>query len=95
MNEENKIIIIYIGVQGIRSEDIEIFIKKLTEKITPSTMKGEFIVIPTQSLNTRIECINPKYITEENLIQEHTKMMKNLQEQLQHQLKQLKEENNG
>ena len=94
MNEENKIIIIYIGVQGIRSEDIEIFIKKLTEKITPSTMKGEFIVIPTQSLNTRIECINPKYITEENLIQEHTKMMKKLQEQLQHQLKQLKEENN-
>ena len=95
MNKENKIIVIYIGIQGIRNEDIENYIKELTKKIIPITIKGEIIIIPIQSLDTRIECINPKYITDTELINEHIKMMKKLQEQLQYQLKQLKEKNNG
>jgi len=91
---ENKILVIYIGVQGLRSEDIEEFVRKVSQRISPSTLEGEIIVIPTQSPDTRIECINPKYITDAELIQEHTEMMKNLEKQLQHQLEQLKQENN-
>jgi galactitol-specific phosphotransferase system IIB component len=91
---EKLILVIYIGVQGIRSEDIEEYVHKISHRITPQTIEGEFIMIPTQSLDTRIECINPKYITNTELIQEHTEMMKKLQEELQHQLKQLKQENN-
>ena len=95
MTEENKILVMYVGVEGIRMEDIEHFIKSVTKKITPETIKGEFIVIPTQSPDTRIECINPKYITETELIKEHTEMMKKLKQELQYQMEQLKQENNG
>ena len=91
---ESKIVVIYVGVQGIRSEDIEEFIHKLSKKISPTTLEGEIIVIPTQSPDTRIECINPKYITDDVLIKEHTEMMKKLQEELQNQLEQLKENKN-
>lgn len=92
--KDNKVIVLYIGVQGVRSEDIPEFVQKITKKISPTSIECEIIVIPTQSPNTRIECINPKYITNVKLIKEHTVMMKKLQEELQHQLKQLKEENN-
>lgn len=91
---EEVILVIYIGVQGIRSEDIEEFVQKISQRISPSILQGEIIVIPTQSPDTRIECINPKYITDANLIKEHTDMIKELKEHIQHQLKQLKEENN-
>lgn len=91
---EEVILVIYIGVQGIRSEDIEEFVQKISQRISPSTLQGEIIVIPTQSPDTRIECINPKYVTDAILIKEHTDMMKELKEHLQHQLEQLKEENN-
>jgi hypothetical protein len=90
---EKLIIVIYVGVQGLRSEDIEDFIQKLSTRIVPSSIEGEFIMIPTQSPNTRIECINPKYITESELIAEHTELMKKLNEELQNQLEQLKQEN--
>jgi len=92
--EENKILVIYVGVQGIRSEDIEDFVNKITQRISPTTLKGEIIVIPTQSPDTRIECINPKYITDADLIKEHSEMIKKLHEELQFQLEQLKQQNN-
>jgi len=91
---ENLIIVIYVGVQGLRSEDIEDFIHKLSTRIVPSSIEGEFIMIPTQSPDTRIECINPKYITDADLVNEHTEMIKKLNEHLRNQLKQLKQENN-
>ena len=92
-NNETKILVIYVGVAGIRMEDIQDFVRKLTAKITPSTFQGEVIIIPTQSVDTRIECINPKYITDAELIKEHTDLMKKLQEKLQYQLKVIKAEN--
>jgi len=95
MIEENKILVIYVGVQGIRMEDIQYFVESITKRISPDTIKGEIIVIPTQSPDTRIECINPKYITDAELIKEHTEMMKKLKENLQNQMEQIKQENNG
>ena len=95
MTEENKILVIYVGVQGIRMEDIQYFVESITKRISPDTIKGEIIVIPTQSPDTRIECINPKYITDAELIKEHTEMMKKLKENLQNQMEQIKQENNG
>ena len=92
MAEENKILVIYVGVQGIRLEDIQYFVESITKRISPETIKGEIIVIPTQSPDTRIECINPTYITDDELIKEHTEMMKELKENLQNQMEQIKEE---
>ena len=94
---EAKILIIYIGIGGIRSEDIDTYMKNVTEKITPETFEGEIIVLPTQLLvvpDIRIECINPVYITETELIREHTEMINKLQEELKIQLNILKQKNN-
>jgi hypothetical protein len=88
---ENKILVIYVGVAGVRSEDIDDFVHKVTKKITPSVFEGEIIIIPIQSIDTKIECVNPKYVTDKDLIKEHTEMMKNLNEELQNQLDQLKQ----
>jgi len=94
MKNSDKIIVMYIGIQGIRSEDIEEFIYKVSKKISPSISTGEIIAIPTQSSDTRIECINPKYITNTELISEHTKMMKKLLDELRNQSSQLKDKYN-
>jgi hypothetical protein len=91
---ETKILVIYIGISGIRSEDIDTYMKKVTKKITPITFEGEIIVLPTQLLvapDTRIECINPVYITETELIREHTEIINKLQKELQLQLEILKQ----
>jgi hypothetical protein len=95
MIKEPKIYVLYVGVQGIRSEDIPYFVTEITKRIAPENIEGEIIVIPTQAPDTRIECINPKYITDADLVAKHTEMMKKLSENLQHQLGQLKEEENG
>jgi hypothetical protein len=90
--EEAKILVIYIGVAGIRSEDIADFTRKVATKIIPDTFRGEVIILPVQSLDTRIECINPQYITDADLIKEHTDMMEKLQVALHEQLELLKNE---
>ena len=91
---ENKIIVIYVGVAGVRLEDIPDFVQKVTSKISPQTFEGEIISIPVQSSNTTMECINPTYVTDVNLIKEHTDKMNKLHELLQYQLEQLKQDNN-
>lgn len=90
---ENKILVLYIGVQGIRSEDIEDFTKKVSKKIMPSTFEGEIIVIPTHSQDTRIECINPTYITDDELIKRNNQLIHDINFELHHQLELLKIEN--
>lgn len=90
--KENKIFVIYVGVAGVRSEDIKDFTKKITSKITPESVEGEFIIIPINSYETRIECINPTYITKKSLINKHTNLMTRLNEELQHQLNELRKD---
>lgn len=91
---ETKILVIYIGVAGIRSEDIDSYVKKVVAKIMPQTFEGEIIIIPVQSPDCKIECINPVYITDKDLVAEHTIMMNKLQYELQIQLDLLKDKNN-
>lgn len=90
---ETKILVIYVGVAGVRSEDVPDYVKLVTKEVIPSTFEGEIISIPVQASNIKIECINPKYVTDSELIFEHTEMMKKLQENLQYQLEKLKIKN--
>jgi hypothetical protein len=94
MVDEKKILVFYIGVAGIRSEDLQDFVYKVSSRITPSTFEGEIIMIPTQGSETRVECVNPVYITDEELIKKHTDLMQELQLELRHQVTQLKENSN-
>lgn len=92
--EENKILVIYINVVNLPNEDINNYCHEAAKKIIPDTFHGEIIVIPVLYSDTRIDCINPKYITDKNLMNEHTEMMKTLEKELQNQLKLIKEGNN-
>jgi hypothetical protein len=91
---ENKIIVIYVGVAGVRLEDIPDFVQKITAKISPQTFQGEIISIPVQSPDTTMECINPVYVTDVDLIKQHTDKMKQLHELLQFQIEQLTQNKN-
>ena len=92
---EINILVIYIGVAGIRAEDIDTYVHRVVKKIMPTTFEGEVIIIPIQSYDCKIECINPVYITDTELIREHTEMMNKLQYELKIQLELLKNRNNG
>ena len=93
LDDENKIFVIYIGIIGIRSEDIPSYVNKITERIIPNIKNTTFITIPIESNNTRIECINPKYITNSELINKHNELMEELNNQLKIQLDIIKESN--
>ena len=90
---ENKIIVIYVGVAGIRSEDIDEYTHDVAKRIIPLSVQAEFILIPIQSFDTRMECINPKYITNDELIMKHNVLMHELSIELEHQIKNLREKN--
>lgn len=92
---ETKILVVYVGVAGIRSEDISTYTRKVAEKIIPDTFHGEVIVLPVQHTDTKIECINPQYITDAELVRQHSDMINKLQEALRNQLEQLKQEKNN
>lgn len=88
--KESKIFVIYIGIAGIRSEDIESYVKKITDKIVPHVENSQIITIPTQSYETKMVCINPKYITNEKLIKEHELLMEDLINVLKYEVENLK-----
>ncbi len=87
MNKDVKILVYYIGTAMLSPEDIPDYISKVTSKIIPQTFNGEIIIIPTQTYDTRVECINPKYITDLELIKEHETLMKELNHKLYEQIK--------
>lgn len=84
--QHNLILIYYISINGIRSADLEEFIDKIKSKIILSTIEAEFIIIPVDG-ETRIECINPVYITNGDLIKKHERLMSELHEHLNNELK--------
>ena len=91
-NNETKIIVIYVGVYGVREEDISTYVERVTSRISPKSINAEIIVIPTQSTETRIDCINPLYIKDDFLINKHEFLMKELHRNLEEQIKYLNDE---
>ena len=93
MTMENKIIVIYVGIAGVRSEDVSGYVSKVTKRITPESIKAEFIVIPIESTtDTRMECINPIYVTEDVLMKKHTDLMMEVDKLLQDDINRIKNE---
>jgi allophanate hydrolase subunit 1 len=90
---ENKLLVFYINISNVDRESIEYFVKSVVEKIKPTSFDGEIIAIPIYYGDTRIDCINPKYITEVDLIKENTDMIEELNKNLKLQIE-LKKLNN-
>lgn len=86
MKNNNHIYVIYIGVLDISTgniiPNIEDYILNFVEKIPSDLFDGQTIYLPSFEYNTRIECINPKYITDQDLINKHQENLKKLNEEL-------------
>jgi hypothetical protein len=93
MQKNNEILVIYVGIAGIRSEDIDTYVNRVTNRIAPVDFNGIIITIPIQSHDSRIECINPKYITNKKLVEKHNELMNTLNENLDIQINQIKFKN--
>lgn len=89
---EKLILVYYVSVVGIPENEFEKFLTKISKNIKSNsiTNNSEIIVIPVYG-ESRIECINPKYITNSDLIKKHERLMAELHEHLDNQLEQLKE----
>ena len=86
MKKDNKIYVIYIGVLDINTgkviPDIEDYILNFVGKIPSDLFDGQAIYLPAYEYNTKIECINPKYITDQELINKHQEQIKRLNNEL-------------
>ena len=82
--KENKLILVYyISTIGLENERIEEYFYELKKRISSQSISddSEIIFIPIKG-ETRIECINPKYITNSELIKKHERAMSVLHEHL-------------
>jgi hypothetical protein len=93
----NLILVYYVGVldpnTGKVAENSSEMVRTIAEKIAINRSNLDVIFIPTLSYETRVECINPEYITEPELIRKHRLLMDELHVNLNYQLEKLKENN--
>ena len=79
------IIVYYISILNIPENKISDYIQQVTTKISITSIDAEALVIPVFT-ETKIECINPIYITDSDLIKKHERLMAELHEKLEHQI---------
>ena len=85
-NENSKILVYYLSVKNFTIEEIDIVINNETQRLNSGNILTKMncicIVIPIFEGESRIECINPNYITSRQLISKHQKLLKNLHKQI-------------
>lgn len=89
--ENNKLILVYyIAIMHLEPHDIAEYMKRVKDKIHIPDFDGHMIFVPVYTHETKIECINPKYITEEELLTKHTSLMNELNKELQYHVEELR-----
>lgn len=91
-NETKPIYVVYVASGDANADEIEVIMKKAYAVINPIFEKqgdSEVIFIPVRGTDSRIECINPKYITEGELIRKHRLLIDELHEHLDSHLKEI------
>lgn len=80
-----KTFVLYIGVKNVRSIDIGEYIKNISKIIFPINIpeNSSVIIVPTDSVENRIECIDPLYITDQELINKHNVLLQELNNKLE------------
>ena len=90
MLDKDKIfIVVYADIRNIHDIDVPAFIRELTQtiKFDDSVMT---IIVPTRVSDSRVECINPVLLTEEQY-EETRKKIESLTEKVEEAIKTLKE----
>lgn len=81
---DKLILVFYIDTRIVDADDIPQLMYRIGEKLKP-TINAESIFIPING-ESRVECVNPKYITDSELIKKHERLMAELHEHLNNQL---------
>ena len=81
---DKKIFVVYVGIGSCSDEEINKILKEAYNGILPifKDQNAEVIFIPTRTIDSKIECINPQYITEESLIRKNRLLIDQLHESL-------------
>jgi len=85
MEEVKLTLVFYIDVRLIETEDIPKFMHGIAEQMDSDSVTKDVLYIPIYG-ESRVECINPVYITNEDLIRKHERLMAELHEHLNNQL---------
>jgi hypothetical protein len=91
MDNEPKIFVYYLNITGLHGDEIQNdaqTVKALMDKYLEG-LNSVMVIVPTEE-HTRIECINPKYITNEKLIENHEFLLKELHDKIKFNLDQIK-----
>lgn len=89
LDKEKLFIVTYLDVRGIHDSDIVPYIEAVTSAIQYDESIAK-LIIPTRDSETRVECINPVLLTEEQY-EETRKRVESLTEKVEEAIKMLKE----
>ena len=86
-NKDKLILVYYISITHVDIDAVEEFMNRVMKKISANSVSEdtEIIAIPIYG-ETKIDCINPKYITDSDLIKKHERTMSELHEKLKNQI---------
>ena len=69
MNKDTIILVMYVGIDHMEPRDVGPYMERIVELTKPdpeNEVKNEIFYLPEYGTkNTRIECINPKLLSEE------------------------------
>lgn len=89
MDKDKLFLVIYLNITGIHSADVVEYINEVTEvvKFDDSVQR---LIVPVRGEETKIECINPVLLTDEQY-EEARKKIESLTEKVEEAIKMLKE----
>lgn len=66
LNKDKTILIAYINVGGVNDSDLSAFIQEAVDNLKPKEDDSIlFYAVPVRGEESRLECINPKLVSEE------------------------------
>ena len=85
--QDKLILVYYISITHVEVDDVPEYMNLVMNRIsaTSITEDSEVIAVPVYG-ETKIDCINPKYITDSDLIKKHERTMSELHEKLNNQI---------
>lgn len=65
MNQDTLLLIFYINVKHLDATDVVKYINEEDEYLREKCEGARYFIIPVEDSETRVECINPKYLSKE------------------------------
>jgi len=85
---DNMILVLYVDVGNMEDKDVTEFVRRVSKGLLPEevvrNLDATVFVIPRRGEGTRLECINPHYVLDQDLFDQYRKNLEILNENLNH-----------